>query len=189
MRPTTLNRARPSMESKFRNAALMLLKRSGFSGRSLKSPLLKIQSPSVGGFIKIDPLISPETNSVPPLVSRALGADVNAVLPSCASTAPEVKDATSVAATIDAWAGNPPLPPQPVAPVSSPAEPSSAPIAPAPKTLIAPRPGPTPLGLTSISCPSQKRFKVLKPLRALSLNQSVSLRIVFQAPSFVRRRL
>jgi hypothetical protein len=73
----------------------------------LKSPIPKIQSPSLEGLIEIEPLIAPEANSVPPLASRTLETEILAVLPSGASTAPEVRDATSVAASQVAWTGDP----------------------------------------------------------------------------------
>ena len=79
---------------------------SQFYTRSLKSPHLKIQSPDSNSIIKIQPLIDLEPHSVPPLSSTDLVTGP-AVLPSAQPLAPDVKNATSVAASLLAWDGYP----------------------------------------------------------------------------------
>ena len=92
----------------------------------MKSPIFKIQSPVPDLFIKIEPICNPEPNSVPPLISDSL-VTVPAVYPSGQPLAPDVRDATSVAASLSAWDGypDPSLMPQQVdAPAICPYEPS-----------------------------------------------------------------
>ena len=69
--------------------------------------MIKIQSLYPESFLKIDPLVDLEPGSVPPLGSLSLVTDVSAVLRSGQPLAPEVKDATSVAASLAAWDGYP----------------------------------------------------------------------------------
>ena len=69
--------------------------------------MTKIQSLSPESLLKIDPLVDLEPGSVPPLGSLSLVTDVSAVLRSGQPLAPEVKDATSVAASLAAWDGYP----------------------------------------------------------------------------------
>ena len=72
----------------------------------MKSPIFKIQSPVDDCLVKVDPILNPESHSVPPLDSRPL-VTVSAVLTSAQPLAPDVKDATSVAASLLAWDGYP----------------------------------------------------------------------------------
>ena len=76
----------------------------------MKSPTFKIQSPAEG-LIKIEPLYPPEPPSVPPLGSGGVAAGCLAVPTSVRPLAPEVRDATSVAASQVAWTGDPQAPP------------------------------------------------------------------------------
>ena len=100
----------------------------------MKSPNFKIQSPVTDSFITIEPLINPESHSVPPLASANLVTDL-AVLSSGQLSAPDVRDATSVAASILAWDGYPEsdlqsqstLQSQAVIPVLAPAKPGAQP--------------------------------------------------------------
>jgi hypothetical protein len=55
----------------------------------------------------LEPLTAPETKSVPPLIFRALETVNPAMLSSSTPVAPEVRDATSVAASLIAWTGDP----------------------------------------------------------------------------------
>ena len=73
----------------------------------MKSPVSKIQSSSIEGMQKIEPLIFPERDSVPPLCSGTLMTDGTAVSPTVQPLAPVVRDATSVAASQVAWTGDP----------------------------------------------------------------------------------
>ena len=72
----------------------------------MKSPTLKIQSPDSDVFIKVEPLVNPEPHSVPSLSSAVLVAGL-AVPKSAQPLAPGVQDATSVAASLHAWEGDP----------------------------------------------------------------------------------
>ena len=78
--------------------------------------------------VKIEPLINPEPHSVPPLSSSAL-VTVPAVHTSGQLLAPDVRDATSVAASILAWDGYPNsvLQYQTVIPSLAPAKPGAQP--------------------------------------------------------------
>lgn len=80
---------------------------AGFSGRSLKSPPTKIQSPCLEELLKIEPLVAPEPTSVPPPGSLAMATESYAVPNSGNISSPEVRDATSVAASLTAWDGYP----------------------------------------------------------------------------------
>ena len=79
----------------------------------MKSPGDKIQLPTI---IKIEPLVAPEPVSVPPLHSLALAAESLAVPKSGQLLTPDVRDATSVAASLNAWDGDPVDEPCPFAP-------------------------------------------------------------------------
>ena len=72
----------------------------------MKSPTLKIQSPDGEMFVKIEPLVNPEPHSVPPLSSAILATGL-AATKSAPSLEPDVKDATSAAASLFAWEGYP----------------------------------------------------------------------------------
>ena len=72
----------------------------------MKSPVYKIPYQDLG-LIQIEPLTASEPMSVPPLDSRALVSGSSAVLNSVRPMAPEVRDATSVAASLTAWQGDP----------------------------------------------------------------------------------
>ena len=73
----------------------------------MKSPRNKIQLLCPESFVKIDPLVDLEPGSVPPLGSLSMVTDASAVLQSGQPLAPDVKDATSVAASLAAWDGYP----------------------------------------------------------------------------------
>ena len=92
----------------------------------MKSPTSKIQSPVCDSFVKVEPLFNPEPDSVPPLISGAL-VTVPAAHPSGQPLAPDVRDATSVAASLLAWDGYPTSSPmlQENIPALGPAKPSS----------------------------------------------------------------
>ena len=82
----------------------------------MKSPTPKIQFQIEESYIKIEPLVAPEQNSVPPLRSAALKLEGQAVPKSGQSLTPEVQDATSVAASLNAWDGDPVSSPAPALP-------------------------------------------------------------------------
>ena len=101
----------------------------------MKSPSSKIQSPVNDLLVKVNPIFNPEPHSVPPLSSRPL-VTVPAVLTSAQPLAPDVKDATSVAASLLAWDGYPEPAIQPqscfksptIIPVLTPAKPTAMPL-------------------------------------------------------------
>ena len=81
----------------------------------MKSPPQKIQSQELT-LIDIEPLITPEPKSVPPPSSGVLATVSNAVLPLDCPMAPKVQDATTMAASLSAWTGDP----SPLAPILQP---------------------------------------------------------------------
>ena len=73
----------------------------------MKSPRTKIQSLDSETDIKIETLVDIEPGSVPPLGSLALVTESTAVPKSGHPLTPDVRDATSVAASLQAWHGDP----------------------------------------------------------------------------------
>ena len=73
----------------------------------MKSPVNKIQFPYSEALIKIEPLVTPEHISVPPLRSQAVVTDSYAVSNFGGTLLPSVRDATSVAASLSAWEDDP----------------------------------------------------------------------------------